>query len=336
MAKNKKSHLRKEERFCIEKMLKVGDSFGKIARALGRGLSTISEEVNANGGRKKYNTEKADHRAYLKQYRKKRDCNKVAMNGELSRFVEHRLGQGWSPETIRDRIEEKGGVIYASAKSIRKYIKKRSGLERFLFWERNNVKSGYKRGKDSFVQDTDRKWVEMRPWHVFFYHGHWEADFIVSKHNSTVLLVLVEKWSKTVILEVLPNRTTGVIHEALERLLFGRIVLTLTIDNDVGFVKWKELEVILKTCIYFCHPFHSWEKGLVENTNRWIRQFIPKKSDLALYSKEYIQDIAIWFNHTPRQCLNGNTSYEIMMKEEKGKIISSVTEVSLPTLRIRG
>lgn len=336
MAKNKKKHLRKEERFCIEKMLEQGENFGEIGRTLGRGTSTISEEVNANGGRKKYKAEKAHHRAYLKQYRKKRDCNKVAMNGDLLRFVERRLEQGWSPETIRDRIKEKGGVPQTSAKSIRKYVRKRSGLERFLFWGRNNVKSGRKRGKDSFVQDTDRKWIEMRPWQADFFYGHWEADFIVSKHNSSVLLVLVERWSKTVILKILPNRTTAVINEAFERLLFGLIVSSLTVDNDIGFAKWKELEKMLKTNIYFCHPFHSWEKGLVENSNRWIREFIPKKSNIALYSKEYVQSIERWFNHTPRQCLNGKTPYEIMMLEEKGKFISSVTEFNLPTLRIRG
>lgn len=335
MTKNKKAHLRKEERFCIEKLLAQGKSFGEIGRTLHRGLSTISGEVNNNGGRKKYNAEKAEHRAYLKQYRKKRDCNKVAMNGDLSRFVEKKLKLGWSPETIQERITEKGGVLYASAKSIRKFIKKRHGLERLLFWQRNKVKSGSKRGKDSFVQDTERKWIEMRPWQAFFFYGHWEADFIVSKHNSSVLLVLVEKWSKLVILEVLPNRTTKVIHEALERLLFGRIVSSLTLDNDIGFVKWKLLEQVLHTVIYFCHPFHSWEKGLVENTNRWIRSFIPKGSNLALYSKEYIGEIETWFNHTPRVCLNGKTSYEIMMLEEKGKLISSITEIELP-LRIRG
>lgn len=336
MAKNKKKHLRKEERFCIEKMLQQEKSFGEIGRTLGRGVSTISEEVNENGGRKKYKAEKAHRRAYLKQYRKKRNCNKVAMNGDLLRFVERRLEQGWSPETIRDRIEEKGGVPYVSAKSIRKYIKKRSGLERLLFWGRNNMKSGRKRGKDSFVQDTDRKWIEMRPWQADFFYGHWEADFIVSKHNASILLVLVERWSKRVVLEILHNRTNAVIHEALERLLFGLIVSSLTLDNDIGFAKWKELEKILKTSIYFCHPFHSWEKGLVENTNRWIRQFIPKKTNLQLISKEDLKTIEDWFNHTPRQCLNGKTPYEIMMREERGKIISSVTEINLPTLRIVG
>lgn len=116
-------------------MLRQEKSFAEIGRMLGRGLSTISEEVNENGGRKKYKAKKAHHRAYLKQYRKKRDCNKVAMNGDLLRFVERRLEQGWSPETIRDRIKEKGGVPRTSAKSIRKYVKKGRVLNDFSFGE---------------------------------------------------------------------------------------------------------------------------------------------------------------------------------------------------------
>jgi len=92
--KNKKKHLQKEERFCIEKMLKQDKSFSEIAKILGRGLSTISEEVNENGRRKRYKAETANHRAYLKQYWKKKNCNKIAMNGHLSKFVEKKLSLG--------------------------------------------------------------------------------------------------------------------------------------------------------------------------------------------------------------------------------------------------
>jgi IS30 family transposase len=75
-SKNKKKHLRKEERFCIEKMLEQKKSLSEIARTLGRGLSTISEEVNSNKGRENYNAKKANHRAYLKQYWKKKTATR--------------------------------------------------------------------------------------------------------------------------------------------------------------------------------------------------------------------------------------------------------------------
>src|SRR3989338_179200 len=112
--KNKKKHLQKEERFCIEKMLRQGKSFSEIGRILDRGLSTVSEEVNENEGRENYNAKQAHHRAYLKQYWKKKNCNKVAMNGHLSRFVEKKLSNGWSPETISVRLKIQSGLPYVS------------------------------------------------------------------------------------------------------------------------------------------------------------------------------------------------------------------------------
>jgi IS30 family transposase len=333
--KNKKKHLQKEERFCIEKMLKQKKSFGEIARTLSRGLSTISEEVNVNGGRKRYNAEKAHHRAYLKQYWKKKNCNKVAMNGHLSRFVEKSLSKGWSPETISVRLKERSGLPYASRKSIRKFIEKRSGLERYLFWNRNNMKSGRKRKGDKYLNDPDRKWIDVRPYTALYEYGHWEGDFIVSKYNSSILLVLVERYSKQILLAILPNRKNDSVNKMITLLLKNRIVKTLTLDNDIAFLKWKKLEALLQAQIYFCHPYHSWEKGLVENTNRWIRQFIPKKTNLQLISKEYLKTIEDWFNHTPKQCLNGRTAYEISTEKEYGMMVESL-EINLPDLRIWG
>jgi len=335
MAANKKKHLREEERFCIEKMLGAHKSFGEVARTLGRGLSTISEEVSANGGREEYNARKANHRAYLKQWRKKINCNKVALSSHLTKFVEKNLERGWSPETISVRLKVQSGIGYASGKSIRKYIGTRHGLERCLFWERNNMKSGAKRGGGIFLHDPLRKSIAERPYTALYEYGHWEGDFIVSKHNVWVVLVLVEKFSKTVRLALLPNRTNELVNETIAMLLREYTVNTLTLDNDIAFGQWQALEAQLGAQIYFCHPYHSWEKGLVENTNRWLRQFVPKKSNLALYAKEYIAWVEAWFNHTPRQCLEGSTAYERMMAEEFRQSVQSL-EVNLPRLRIWG
>ena len=333
--KNKKKHLNKEERFCIEKMLKRGKSFGEISRTLDRGLSTISEEVNGNGGKDTYSAKHSDHRAYLKQYWKKKNCNKVAIDSHLSKFVEKKLSCGWSPETISLRLEVQSGLKYASAKSIRKFIDRRSGLERYLFWKRNNMKSGRKRKKDKYLHDIDRKWLDNRPYTALIEYGHWEIDFIVSKHNSYVLLVIVEKYSKKLLMKVLPNRQNDLVNKAIKDMLCGHIVKTITTDNDIAFSKWKKLERILHTEIYFCHPYHSWEKGLVENTNRWIRQFIPKKTNLQLVSIQDLKAIEDWFNHTPRQCLYGRTAYEVCTEKEYVTLVESL-EINLPTLRIWG
>jgi IS30 family transposase len=332
---NKKKHLREEERFCIERMLGQNESFGKIAKTLGRGISTISEEVKRNGGRERYSARKAEIKAYFRQYRKKKECNKVAMDPYLTRRVGKMLSQGLSPETIRDRLPLEAAKKTASAKSIRKFVDKRHGLERFLFWHRNHKKSGRKKGGGIFLQDPERKSIDVRPWTALYEYGHWEGDFIVSSHNSSILLVLTEKFTRTLRLAILPNRNNDLVNEAVVSLLKGFTVNSLTLDNDIAFAKWKTLEEMLGAPAYFCHPYHSWEKGLVENTNRWIRQFVPKKSDLALYSKEFIQEVENWFVHSPRQCLNGRTAYEMMMENEYQIFVSSL-EINLPTLRIGG
>ena len=333
--KNKKKHLQKEERFCIEKMLKQGQSFSEIGRTLDRGLSTVSEEVNENGGRENYNAKKANHRAYLKQYWKKKNCNKVAMNGHLSRFVEKSLSKGWSPETISSRLLIQSGIPYASRKSIRKFIQRRSGLERYLFWNRTNMKSGRKRSDNKYVNDPDRKFIDLRTLEALYEYGHWELDFIVSKWNSFVLLVLVEKYSKKILLSILPNRNNILVNKTIVDLLQNYTVKSLTGDNDIAFLKWKQLEKSLGAEMYFCHPYHSWEKGLVENTNRWIRVFIPKKTNLQLISTKELKAIEDWFNHTPKQCLNGRTAYEVSVQKEYGKMVESL-EINLPNLRIWG
>jgi len=332
---NKKKHLQKEERFCIEKMLLQNKSISEIARTLGRGLSTISEEINNNGGRDMYRAEKAHHRAYLKQYWKKIDCNKVAMDGDLTKFVEKGLKNGLSPETISIRLKIKPELEYVSGKSIRKFVIRRPGLERYLFWNRNRMKSGRKRVRGRYLKDLNRKFIELRPIQALYEYGHWEGDFIVSKHNSFVLLVLVEMYSKKTLLSILPNRNNDLVNKTIVSLLNGHIIKSLTLDNDIAFNKWEILEKELNTSIYFCHPFHSWEKGLVENTNRWIRQFVPKKTNLQMISKINLKAIEDWFNNIPRQCLSGRTAYEVFMEKECGMIVESL-EVNLPNLRIWG
>src|ERR1035437_2110063 len=114
MAKNKKKHLRDEEMFCIEKMCRAGKSFKDIGITLGRGKSTICEVVNANGGRTIFTAKQAIHRAYLKQYRKKRNCNGVALDSHSSVCVEKKLRGGLSPEAISARTKIQSGIAYRS------------------------------------------------------------------------------------------------------------------------------------------------------------------------------------------------------------------------------
>jgi transposase, IS30 family len=319
---NKKEHLTSEERFCIEKLLKKGESFREIAIDLGRGKTTVSNEVNKNGGREKYDAKKAHHRAYLKQYRKKRDCNRVALSKFLTRFVERKLRLGWSPERMASRLRflrSKGkNVEYASFKSIRGYIKSRSGLESLLFYRRVHKKSGPKKG-GTWLKDAKRLFVDKLPEVKGF--GFFEVDFIVSSKSKAVLLVLVDIVTKLTLMRILPNRVNTEVNEAIVEMLTPYDARFLIPDNDIAFGLWEELQEKTGTKIFFAKPYTSTDKPLVENTNRWTRSSgIPKKSDLNEVDQSLVNDIQDWFNNTPRECLGGMTAME-KLAQEKGRDI---------------
>lgn len=120
---NKKTHIKKEERFFIEKMLKINKTITEIAKLLERGVSSISEEISRNGGVSNYNSSTAEFQAKERQINKKLYQNKVIKNKRIKAVVEKYLTQGLSPEKISLTLKQKKSKqLYVSAKSIRKYI----------------------------------------------------------------------------------------------------------------------------------------------------------------------------------------------------------------------
>jgi IS30 family transposase len=190
-----------------------------------------------------------------------------------------------------------------STKAIYRFVYARS-LEGFLLF-----KTRRKKPKRYRPQWGDaRIYIEQRP--PIDSSGHFEADFVVSSHNQLSLLVVVDKHTRRTWIERVSNRKHAVVTRAFKK-IFARInVRTLTLDNDIVFAKWRTLERILGTTIYFTHPYRSWEKGLVENTNRWIRLFVPKRSDIALVSPANLERALQYLNEIPRQCLGYRTALE--------------------------
>lgn len=307
---NKREHLSEKERFCIEKMRNAGFSSEDVAKALGRGKSTIDEEIRKNGGVSAYNHEKAHHRAYLKQYRKKRTCMKVAMNIGLRQKVEYYLFEKqYSPETISGTL-----WLYhrlkVSAKAIRKYIYKRC-LAYLL--ARYRARKGRKR----FVSGlTDRIFI-TDPQCVRTGYGHWEGDFIVCPQNTSVLLVLTERLTKETKIAYLSNRNNDAVNQTIVDLLSNRTVSSLTLDNDIAFNKHTTLATMIAAPIYFTRPYRSTDKALVENTNRWIRRYIPKRTNLTTMDPIQIKKALAWLNERPRECLGWMTAAMCVKQQEE-------------------
>lgn len=288
-----------EERVQIELLNRSGVSKRGIGRLLGRSPNTISRELKEKQVHGVYLPKKAHYKTYYRRYLSKRQCLKVGLNPYLAKFVDTHIRLGWSPERMAGHLR---GLYYSvSTKAIYRFVYARS-LDGYLLLRLRRKK--HKRQKPQWADG--RKYVEQRP--PVTTSGHFEADFIVSAHNQCSLLVVVDKYTRRAWIERIPNRKHAVVTRAFKTAFRNINVQTLTLDNDISFSHWRELEGLLQTTIYFTHPYRSWEKGLVENTNRWIRLFVLKRSDITLVSQAKIQKALYYLNEIPRQCLGYRTA----------------------------
>lgn len=285
-----------QERSAIEVLFATGSVVRAIAKFLGRSPNTVARELRKNTVKGNYTAEKATTKASQRRWRAKGQCMKVAMDSFLARFVEEKLEAKWSPKQISGHLQREL-QIQCSAKAIYKFAESR-GLDHLLFWGWNNHKGGRKRGHWKTAHDG-RHFINERPPTEGV--GHFEVDFIVSRDSSWVLLVVVDTLTKHTWVRKLPNRKRTTIRRAFSELFAGVPVQSITTDNDIAFTCWKELEELLHTRVYFTHPYHSWEKGLVENTNRWIRCFVLKRRDIALVTEEELDRIHSYLNDRPRE-----------------------------------
>ena len=178
-------------------------------------------------------------------------------------------------------------------------------------------KGGKKRGM-STVWDDGRTSIEKRSKRVLLRKefGHFEGDFIESGKDGTgCILVLVERKTRYPYLQYLEDRSTQSVNRIVHEMLKGVPVKSLTLDNDISFQKHEKLSVMIGADIFFCHPQASHEKGSVENRNKAIRRYMPKKSDLSQYTDEYIRWVEEKLRNKFMLVLKGNTPQECFDEE---------------------
>lgn len=308
----KYDHLCYEDRVKIEHWHNKGKSIRYIAKELGRSPNTISYEIMNLKVSGKYIAKKASVKAYQKRYYARTMSNKVAKDKELRAYVDKCLDIGWSPGEIAGSIALPQSPVRAVSKqAIYRYVTLYALQHKLYFKGKpKRRKYMYRRGLIG-----ERKWLEERILRDEV--GHYELDFIVSPTKTgskAVLLVAVDTLSKRTILELLPNRTKAKLTKALKKMFDGVAVKTILTDNDIAFRHWDYFEQLLGAPFYFTHPYHSWEKGLVENTNKWIRHFIPKKTDLQTVTEDKIVQVLTYLNDRPRAILGYKTANEVYLE----------------------
>ncbi|KUY69345.1 integrase [Burkholderia cepacia] len=310
------------EREEISRAVVAGQSIRSIAARLGRAPSTISREVQRNGGRQYYRATQADALAWDRARRPK-TC-KLVRNRTLAQVVASKLRLQWSPEQIAGWLKHVYAVnkdyqvshetIYRSL-----YIQARGALKRELL-EHLRRSRAMRRSRQHTLKTEDRTnirdaiSISERPGTAEdrAIPGHWEGDLLFGNANSQIA-TLVERQTRFVMLVKIASKDSEAVVNALIRhagKLPQELYKSLTWDRGTEMAGHKRFTVATDIKVYFCDPQHPWQRGTNENTNGLLRQYLPKGTDLSTYSQAKLNAIARRLNERPRKTLNFDTPAE--------------------------
>ncbi len=307
------------EREEISRGLAAGDSMRAIAARLDRCASTVSREVERNGGRKDYRAAKADERAWERARRPKRCL--LSVNDRLRELVAEKLKEDWSPEQVSGWLKRRypdDEAMRVSHETIYRtlFVQARGALKkellahlrsgRIMRKSRRASTAGQPRGQIKDAVSIRERPPEAEDRAV---PGHWEGDLIAGSRNTHVA-TLVERSSRFVMLVRVGGKDTESVVAALSeqiRRLPKTMIDTLTWDRGTEMAAHKRFTVATDVEVYFCDPKSPWQRATSENTNRLLRQYLPRKTDLSVYGQHDLDLIALKLNTRPRKTLGYST-----------------------------
>lgn len=306
--------LTQEERYQIYAYKQSGLTQEKIAERLARSKSTISRELSRNSGQKGYRPKQAQEKAQERWYEAPKA---IKFNKAMQVTMIAYLRQEWSPEQIRGYCHE-NNIPMVSHERIYLFIwedmANGGALHKHLRHQRKRYKKRYG-SQDKRGTIPERISIDERPAIVDEKSrlGDWEGDTIIGKGHQGAVVTLVERKSKLTLAMQVDNKTEENVTAAIIALLkpYQSLVHTITFDNGKEFTNHKAIAKALKTNVFFAHPYHSWERGLNENTNGLIRQYLPKTKSLRNICHRKIIDITDKLNNRPRKTLKYKTPLDV-------------------------
>ena len=315
--KKQYEHINTDERDKIAVFKANGFNFSDIARMLGRNRSTITREIRRNGGQQRdvYTSMRAQSRAEARK--SQANTHERLKNSLIREYVTAKLKEKWTPEIIAGRFKKEHPGESISHEAIYQYIYfEAPELKKHLpRSHRTRKKRGYQR-TNSVNRIPSRISIDKRPQEANdrCEFGHWEADTAVSRQSKQALAILLERASRLTKLRKIERNGAQEFSSAVIqtlRPLDEQKRKTITYDNGKENMSHQRINEKLNMDSYFCNPYHSWEKGSVENTVGLVRRYLPKKTDFAKVSDIQIADIEHQLNSRPRKCLQFRTPYEV-------------------------
>ena len=312
------------EREEISRGLAKGQSMRVIAASIQRAPSTVSREIRRHRGRERYRASEADQRAWDRARRPK-PC-RLAVHRRLQKIVARKLSLDWAPEQISGWLKRRypndqemqisHETIYRSL-----FVQARGVLKKELVGHLR-TRRVIRRSKQASLrgqgrgQIADAVSIRERPAEVEdrALPGHWEGDLLAGS-NNTHIATLVERQSRFTMLVKLKGKDTQTVVRALSkqvRRLPAELRKSLTWDRGLEMAAHKEFSIATDVQVYFCDPQSPWQRGTNENTNRLLRQYFPKGTDLSVCSQADLNRTARRLNQRPRKTLGFRSPAEVL------------------------
>ncbi len=299
------------ERQEIEYLVKKGYSGRGIAQILHRSKSAICAELQRTTP---YTARLAQQYARTILKNRKYQTHHIEKVPLLKAYVIEKLHAGWSPDVIAGRMKKDHLPFFASKTAIYDWLYSAWGQPycRYLYTQQYHQKK-QKSAKTSRVMIPFRVGIERRTRGAMnrSRYGHWEADTIMSRKGGRgALLTTQERKSRYVTIIKSSSLSAGEIASYLQQQILCMKTQSITFDN--GIENKHHYTIGIPT--FFCKPYSSWQKGSIENANRLIRRYIPKKTDLRYITQQHCDMIADYINKKPRKILGYESPYEVAVR----------------------
>ncbi len=306
----------------ISRGLVTGKPLWAIAASFARSSSTISREVQRNGGANAYRASAADQAAWDRALRPK--VCKLATNRPLARQVAQKLKAEWSPEQIAGwlrRTNPFNGSQRVSHETIYRtlYIQTRGALKKELLSHLRRTRAmrrsrHYTQKTPDHGQLTNMVPISERPpvAEDRAVPGHWEGDLLCGTTRSQIA-TLVERKTRYLMLVKVDRKDSATVVDALiknAKRLPEELYKSLTWDRGSEMAGHERFTLATDIQVYFCDPHRPWQRGSNENTNGLLRQYFPKGIDLSGYSQAQLDAVARRLNERPRKTLGFETPAE--------------------------
>jgi len=338
----KNTHLTERQRYTIEILLKEGFKPSEIAIKVEKSIRTIEREI-VKGKVELLNSDltirveycaDAGQRIYKENSKNKGSNLKIGKDHKLIKYIEDKIIKDkYSPDAIIGEIEVKNLKFESKicTKTLYNYIDRGDVFLKLtnkdLAVKRYKKKRKYKKIKIAH-KNLKGTSIEERPESIETReeYGNWEMDCVVGNQGGSgaVLLVLSERKTREEIIVKMLDKTQNSVIKTIDLLenkykgKFKEKFKTITVDNGSEFLDFKGIERsqnnsdIKRVPLFYAHPYSSWERGTNENTNKLIRRWIPKGSDIGIISRTKIKFIENWINNYPRKIFGYKSAKDML------------------------